>query len=394
MVNDNLIEYLSGGNHELFHTNLLAYIARHYKNLFVKLFPEVEDILTDYDSDDVEREKKNFDLSIKNKQSDHDKDEYLLILENKMKSFPDMEQLQNYRKKGTSKAYILLSLLETDEKALIEKGWQLVKYSEVASRLRCELNKKNNQIDNFFFTFLNYYVEYLQTLSKMIEEITAEFTNGLSSIKIKEYFSTNENDNENLPNWQKLFIRKVRFQLVSEEIKKQFKSDALICNAGVVRSWIPFIDLIPYSKKELDSTDYHYWIQLYDDHIERGFAINYDAVSVGAELKKSRPKNKRQKDRADFFKNVWKACMEIDLLKKIAKTLVDRYNLISFGKEAAHNSSEFRGYIYDNAVMIDLHSDLPDISIKEFIDSIVSETKEIRCLIEKVLPKDNETKEK
>ena len=391
---DNLIEYLSGGNHELFHSNLLAFMAKHYKEIFLELFYEVKDVLADYDSEDVEREKKNFDLSIKNKkaassktaESEKDKNEedYLLILENKMKSFPNMEQLQEYKEKGKSKSYILLSLLDADKKELSEAGWKLIKYSDLASRLDTILGNDEVQIDNFFRTLLKHYVKYLQNLSKKVEQITDDFNNSLDTVNIQDYLATNENDNDDLPDWQKLFVRKIRFQLVSERIKQKTKGETLICNAGVVRGWIPLIELVPHTKEELDKKDYNYWVQIYDDHIERGFTIHYDSVPGGDGLKKSRPKGRAKKERQKFFENVWKECMKINLFENISQTLAQKYKLSEFGEKANENenASEYRGYIYDTFTMIDLHSDLPDIAIGEFIDSIVEESKEIRYLIE------------
>lgn len=388
MIRDNLIEHISGGNHELFHSNVLAYIARNHPDLFVDLFPEVKEELNGFERDDVEREKKNLDLSIRNKNfkkkgQDSEEDEFLLVLENKMKSFPNMEQLQKYNETCKSKAYILLSLLPSNEDVINRIGWKLVTYDDLAERLRGLTERNPYQIDGFFHTFLTYYVEYIESLSKKVREIKKEFDSSLTSVKIKDYLESNENDNKDLPDWQKLFIRKIRFQLVAELIKEKSKGDKLICNSGVVRGWIPFIELIPYTRDELNKAPYNYWVQIYDDHIERGFTIRYESISDGEKLKKERPGKRIQKKRQEFFDKIWKACMEKPLLKEIADILDTKFDLSSFRIKDEANQPEFRGYIYENNAMIDLHSDLPDLTIDKFVDSMVLEMKEIRSLIEK-----------
>lgn len=391
MDKDNLIEYLSGGNHELFHSNLLAYIAKRYKETFPVLFPEIKDVLTGFDEKDVEREKKNFDLSIKNRKArlDNDEEDYLLILENKMKSFANMEQLQKYREKSRSKSYILLSLLDPDKEDLREIGWQLITYDELASRLKSLIDNNKIKIDKFFSTFLEYYVKYIQNLSDIVKQIKKDFNNSLDSKTIQEYLYTNENDNEDIPNWQKLFVRKVRFQLVCERIKLKIKGNDIICTTGIVRGLIPFMEVTPHSKEELDKKIYNYWVLIYDDHIERGFTIHYDFVPGGDELKKNRPKKRAQKERQKFFESVWDKCMKINLFKNISQTLSQKYNLPEFEIKEKENTPEFRGYIYDSFAMIDLHSDLPDITIQEFIDSIAAETIEMRSLINQDLQNSN-----
>ena len=114
--------HLSGANHELFHSNLLAFLAKYEPAYFRKIFSLPDDF--QYNLAKVYREKNKFDLSLVRdvpnpRKKGQFKEETVLVLENKFKSLPSEKQLKDYHKKATDTNktvtdchFILLSLLE------------------------------------------------------------------------------------------------------------------------------------------------------------------------------------------------------------------------------------------------------------------------------------------
>ncbi len=84
---------LSLSSKELFHSNFLAWLGnnKETRQFFVAVIKELTKIELDFNGDwKVEREDKNFDLCIK---KDND---YILVIENKVKSIPSKAQLDRY----------------------------------------------------------------------------------------------------------------------------------------------------------------------------------------------------------------------------------------------------------------------------------------------------------
>ena len=84
---------MSLSSKELFHSNLLAWLGntQETKAFFVDIVDKLAGIKLDLnDSWTVEREDKNFDLCIKKGK------DYLLVIENKVKSIPRKAQLDEY----------------------------------------------------------------------------------------------------------------------------------------------------------------------------------------------------------------------------------------------------------------------------------------------------------
>ena len=83
---------LSLGSKELFHSNFLYWLGNKYPNEFGKIFKKFLKIETDdNEAKDFQREKSNIDLSFKYK------DGQQILIENKVKSIPYIEQLQNHK---------------------------------------------------------------------------------------------------------------------------------------------------------------------------------------------------------------------------------------------------------------------------------------------------------
>ena len=78
---------MSLGSKELFHSNFWAFLMEHndYKALLFSLFPELDSSKTI----EIRREYKNRDIVIINNEKEY-------VIENKIKSYPDLDQLKRY----------------------------------------------------------------------------------------------------------------------------------------------------------------------------------------------------------------------------------------------------------------------------------------------------------
>lgn len=132
-----LLFNLSLSSKELFHSNFLFWIAQNYPIEFGRLFTKyLREKPDDTCISNVFREKENIDLSFtySNQQE--------ILIENKVKSIPYLNQLEKYSEKHNShKNYVLLSLSEPvffEQKKEIEIGcaiWHYLSYDELKDML-------------------------------------------------------------------------------------------------------------------------------------------------------------------------------------------------------------------------------------------------------------------
>ncbi len=127
---------LSMASKELFHSNMLYWLAVAYRNQFKEIMRKL-DVLVDSWSDNwkCHREKYHFDLLI----TDEKEKRYYLILENKVKSIPYTEQLDEYIKKVESQntCRLLLSLATDfpNSKYINDSGWIIKNYQDYANAI-------------------------------------------------------------------------------------------------------------------------------------------------------------------------------------------------------------------------------------------------------------------
>lgn len=148
---------LSNNSHELFHSNLWAWLIK-IDNNFIKVFFDDFDVKK---FQDVHREKDNIDLCIE------DIDGNYYIIENKFKSAPNEEQLLKYKSKidkknGRKNKYLLTHLIDTEIKV---KGWELLGYEELIKRIRKQLEKDiGNEVIKKYKSLLDEYCDYVEEI--------------------------------------------------------------------------------------------------------------------------------------------------------------------------------------------------------------------------------------
>ncbi|MGM3307971.1 PD-(D/E)XK nuclease family protein [Anabaena sp. WFMT] len=98
---------LSLSSKELFHSNFLAWICEIYPKILGVVFADyLEHDVSSCEISNVYREYKKIDLTLKYSHGE------TLIIENKVKSLPDLEQLKKYSLEHPNVNFLLLSLVE------------------------------------------------------------------------------------------------------------------------------------------------------------------------------------------------------------------------------------------------------------------------------------------
>lgn len=436
-----LMDYLSGGNHELFHSNLLVYIGKRYPKLFLRLmdidvveYPELEN----FDPKNLRREYRSLDISITDKD-----DNFLLVVENKMKCFPNKKQLEKYENKVKNKkgyrnkcCFRLLSLKDVGKSQELEP-WQVISYSQLKENLAKHwLNNKSASTylesrlpegeRKYFSNLLIDYISYINELNEVLDpkKIENDVTSGNFSIL---YYNEEEDKNNK---WRHLMQRKLRFEamksLIENDIIKGIKKyakknnkdkfkilESLSFDAGVTRA-TPFMELaIAFDRNNGDLVknptisqsehEIYYWLQVYQGEVQRGFALR-----INEELSKEFNTGQQKKevehsgnktdskdneeigesteheepmkfDRQDYIKKIWKVCKEIPVFKTIATDcFVENFCHDCF-VPIPEKGKRLRGYLYKDFAMVFIPTGIEKTKlISDFISEI---TKEITGLL-------------
>lgn len=215
--------YFSLHAKELFHSNFLAWIASLSqkdepllgKRLFKEIFKKL-DVDTSKWGDEfkVLREKNHLDLSV----TSCDGKTLYLIIENKVKSIPDLEQIKWYNKKKDIKG--AFKILLTFVKEILDKdkyeniGWKIIGYDELSKALDVSLPNKYHSL------ILDDYRSFIDNLYKIS---TDYIYSGLYTIP----FSKELKENKILD-----LFEKIRVSLIAKHITKILNDPLIKINTG------------------------------------------------------------------------------------------------------------------------------------------------------------------
>ena len=183
---------ISLGSKELFHSNFLAFLwdcdkqaKKAFLNMINDLLPRDKKIniseLLGKEGLTIYREKENLDLCICH--TENNKECIDIVIENKVKSIPYIEQLDEYRqtaakpqyKNSTAVTYILLTLAEVfpNKEAIIESGWNIITYDQLVKAIKQYYHKNN--IEPRLQQYVADYTDFIEKLSAL--QIVDKFNN-------------------------------------------------------------------------------------------------------------------------------------------------------------------------------------------------------------------------
>lgn len=178
-LNELAIFKMSLGSKELFHSNFLEFIwdvNREFfiriVNLLIKNCGHTEEIVLQ-DNMHLGREKLNFDLCLYTGEEDKP-DNYIMIIENKVKSIPSKSQWDNYTKKIKQKNkpyFILLTLLnEFPDKKEIKEGhiWDICSYKELKEAIKNNLEDVKDANTKMYIEDYCVFIGLMHELSSLI----------------------------------------------------------------------------------------------------------------------------------------------------------------------------------------------------------------------------------
>jgi len=160
---------LSLSSKELFHSNFIAWICDNYPYEFGNL------IINEFNLDvqnkkiiSTKREAKSLDLIIEFESKK-------IIIENKVKSTPNKQQLINYKSENNPEdVYILLTLIQPNFD-LEEIGWKLFTYVDLSELLK----KLSNEISiEYHRSIISDYSNFIKILCDLNEFMIIDFNNG------------------------------------------------------------------------------------------------------------------------------------------------------------------------------------------------------------------------
>ncbi len=167
LLKQNAMFRLSLTSKELFHSNFWAWLIGKYENKFTSVF------YPDYDGNSkvkVRREKHNFDLSL-------EINDKLIIIENKFKSLPNKEQLDEYMKKAESWQNKEISLISYMPPTFeMGKNQQKITYKELYEKFLKVNLEDINPTDK---AIIENYIECIGFLVKL-QDCTFDEINNLS----------------------------------------------------------------------------------------------------------------------------------------------------------------------------------------------------------------------
>ena len=190
---------MSLGSHELFHSNIWAWMMKKYPSSIHKVFG-IERI----ESPEIKREFKKRDITIKNKNSKGD----IWIIENKFKSIPYAEQLVKYADNCEKKENFCGGILTCISKPEFEvEGWRVLTYKEILLNMEKFLHEIHDDRD---YTVLNDYV--------LVTKETVELIN--NELKTVDSLKLSIND---FDEFEKYRISDILRKLVAQQFVNKYK---------------------------------------------------------------------------------------------------------------------------------------------------------------------------
>lgn len=181
---------MSLGSKELFHSNFLEFLWEIDNDMFIRIVNSLlsksrkKGLVTGLGAPKYElsREKENFDICIYHEEvhGKQTKIVYDLVLENKVKSMPRIDQLYNYysKVKNSGCRFLLLSLVTRfpDKKAIQKNKWTIVNYFGLKEAIE---NERMNWPQGKAYGYIEDYCGFIEKLHDLQKAILSGFSKSL-----------------------------------------------------------------------------------------------------------------------------------------------------------------------------------------------------------------------
>lgn len=178
-LKNSIVYTMSLGSKELFHSNIWKYLIESDKEFAKVLFPaiNVKGIKK------VERENNHRDLTITVQNKD---EEFIYIVENKLKSLPTLEQLKKYTAKEKKfKEGVLTGIQSSIIVRNLPTGWTFLAYKDIAKKIRDIANVSRTVLVMKNRLIINEYCECIEKIDVLLSHIFKINEQRLSYIDIE-----------------------------------------------------------------------------------------------------------------------------------------------------------------------------------------------------------------
>lgn len=247
-LNANPMFHMSLASKELFHSNFLYWLWKLDAIKFLTLLDKLSErkdyfCNMDLDTIEVKREYQHFDLCVLEKGNP------LLVIENKVKSIPYVEQLNEYTGKLKNPCEkVLLTLMQEFPDRNNISDWKIKHYNDLADAIR------KSYVDTEYQTFIDEYIKFISNLHNL-----STSWNPVSVLITKQKFYKEDFENLRLHD----LFGKLFFSRVAAELKNKLASQGVdLSNISVSSSYSDQMPLFDVTIRNVIDTKTEFIIQV------------------------------------------------------------------------------------------------------------------------------------
>lgn len=319
---------MSHGGQELFHSDFLQWLAIHEPKFFKAVMTEVK-LPADYKR--VKREWKHFDLAFFD--TEDDKAEPTLVIENKFKSLPHQDQVDGYKDICGEAKFYFLSLFDPGNLST-----PLITYSQLVDAMEKSIDLIDASTDEGCFrrNLVERYIGFVRSLLAFIGPIS--YMNAkdeeIEAVPVKDYFCRPGYDdggykqaidlrldslvkNIRMSRLRAMLSRRLENAGIKIDDKKVDLCSGISSSKCLVECWLNIGEPVNEGAKSKPKYECRYFMQFDDGRLNPGIQVNNE---LGASIAYANKAEKAEK-KLELAKSL--VDMEaLDSIHELASTLV------------------------------------------------------------------------